>query len=290
VPRRADALAETPWAGETGPEERSEQLGVLLAPHFDRWWRSLGASDPFVVVVEGTDGGGALRGVLAAVPACASALRVVLVEPDDLARGRLAAANATAFHLEPAEQALGPLAPGESADDEAVVVPGRGPLVTALAAAPEVPGPSVALALGVLSTLPADVFEWRAGQWQEVRVAAGAGDELREVLVPAPPGNLPTMGVPDGWRVPRTQAAAEWLADTQARCAATQGAEGLVVVVDHLVTSTVDLAGPTPRPGVALDQIDPGATGRPRGDEALSPLVVVEWGASCAEDAPRKSL
>lgn len=103
------------------------------------------------------------------------------------------------------------------------------------------------LANELLDNLPFDLLEYRDGRWQEVLVgAAGDGDGLVEVLVPAPPDLAAEAdrlvpgapaGVAEGARVPRQRAAAAWL-----RQALGALQEGRVAVVDYADT-TAGLAG-----------------------------------------------
>src|SRR5262245_8344351 len=68
-------------SAEVGP-----LFGAVLARALDAWWMSAGSPRPFVVVEAGAGVGTLARSVLAARPACASALRYVLVERSALMR------------------------------------------------------------------------------------------------------------------------------------------------------------------------------------------------------------
>lgn len=70
--RRRDFLT----SPEVGP-----LFGAVLARALDAWWDELDRPDPFVVVEAGAGPGTLARRVFAATPACAGALRLVLVEP-----------------------------------------------------------------------------------------------------------------------------------------------------------------------------------------------------------------
>jgi SAM-dependent MidA family methyltransferase len=71
-------------AGRRGDFITSVEVGPLfaavLARAIDRWWDELGRPDPYLVVDAGAGTGTFARGLLAARPACAEALRLVLVE------------------------------------------------------------------------------------------------------------------------------------------------------------------------------------------------------------------
>jgi SAM-dependent MidA family methyltransferase len=77
----------------------------------------------------------------------------------------------------------------------------------------------VVLANELLDNLPVDLLEWRDGDWQEVRVAAGTrGGVLSEALVPAPPDAAAQAArlvagcrLGDGARLPLQLAAAGWV-------------------------------------------------------------------------------
>ncbi|HEX3540271.1 MAG TPA: SAM-dependent methyltransferase [Acidimicrobiales bacterium] len=177
-------------AGRHGDFVTSPELGSLFATAcasaLDQCWEDLRYPDPFVVVEAAAGVGSLSRDILAAEPACAPALRYVLVERSSPLR----AAQVAHLPIEPPESVLGPRvagAPDDTDDDEAKAQTGVGPLVTALAELPAVPFTGMILANELLDNLPVDLLEWRDHRWQEVRVAAaGEGPELVEVLVPAP--------------------------------------------------------------------------------------------------------
>lgn len=249
-------------------------LGAAVGGLLDAWWKEAGTPDPFPVVVEGPHVD-VVPAILDGATAARRALRLVVVVPAPADRGRLAAQ----VTLEPAQLVLGELVPGESADDEPVVVPGRGPLVTAIPDPPALGVRMVHLALLSLSALPADRWVWEDGRWWEVRVAAADGDgpELRQIRVPGspPPCVAPLAGEAERLVVPVSGAGAAWVADTRAET------RGVVAVVDLLRSSSAEMAGTVPARGIPLDQIDPGGTGRRRtGASAIGlppPLGVVEW-------------
>src|SRR3954447_13044889 len=55
-------------------------FGALVARALDGWWLDAGSPDPFLVIEAGAGRGRLAADVLAAAPACAGALRYVLVE------------------------------------------------------------------------------------------------------------------------------------------------------------------------------------------------------------------
>src|SRR5712671_2596136 len=68
-------------------------FGAVIARALDAWWAELGRPDPFTVVEAGAGAGTLARSILDARPACAPALRYVMVERSDalreLAAGRV---------------------------------------------------------------------------------------------------------------------------------------------------------------------------------------------------------
>ncbi|HLY83901.1 MAG TPA: SAM-dependent methyltransferase, partial [Acidimicrobiales bacterium] len=177
-------------AGRGGDFVTSPELGPLfaetMARALDRWWDELGRPDPFFVVEAGAGVGTLARDVLAVAPACSPALRYVLVERS----AALREAHVDRLALELPAFVLGASAPaGADSDDEGVrYVPAQGPMATSLAELPALTMTGVILANELLDNLPFDLVELRNESWQEVRVgAAGDGDELVEVLVPASP-------------------------------------------------------------------------------------------------------
>src|ERR1700730_16147251 len=105
--------------GRGGAFVTSPEIGPLFAETvaraLDRWWDELGRPDPFFVVEAGAGGGNLARGVGAPGPACAAALRNVLVERSAALRG----AQVERLELEVPAFVLGPSAPaGADSDDE----------------------------------------------------------------------------------------------------------------------------------------------------------------------------
>ena len=223
-------------------------FGALVARAADGWWEQLGRPDPFLVVDAGAGRGQLARDVLRARPACAGALRYVLVERS----AGLRAAQAELLPLEPAELVLGPAVPPEP-DEEPVAVPGSGPMVTALEALPAGPAIGVIVANELADNLPFRIVErTAAGGWNEIRVAeapsggdrsAPAGGarpptaDLRfaEIVFTAEEGLVAaaerlTEGhdIPVGARLPVPTALSGWL-----RSAAATLRRGVVAVIDY---------------------------------------------------------
>jgi SAM-dependent MidA family methyltransferase len=204
-------------------------FGALVARAVDGWWEQLGRPDPFLVVDAGAGRGQLARDVLRAAPRCAGALRYVLVERS----AALRAAQAEYLPLEPAELALGPAVPPEP-DEEPVVVPGSGPVVTALEELPAGPAIGVIVAIELADNLPFRIVERTAAGWNEIRVAE-AGGSFVEMCLPAEDGLAATVDrlvgghdIPVGARLPVPTALVEWL-----RSAAAMLRRGVIAVVDY---------------------------------------------------------
>lgn len=211
-------------------------FGAVLARALDTWWRELGEPDPFVVVEAAAGRGTLCRAVLDASPACAGALRYLLVERSE----RLRAEQASVVPVEPAFDVLGPVAPSDEEDDEgARVLPGGGPRAASLPSLPVGPWCGVVLANELLDNLPFSLLSWSGSAWEEVRV----DHELAEILVPAAPAlveeaeRLVPQPLAVGARIPLQHHAASWLRD-----ACSVLSRGRVVVVDYAVESTASLA------------------------------------------------
>ncbi|HZJ26369.1 MAG TPA: class I SAM-dependent methyltransferase, partial [Acidimicrobiia bacterium] len=197
-------------------------FGALVGRALDEWWDQLGRPDPFLVVEAGAGRGRLAREILRSEPACAAALRYVLVERSPALR----AAQRELLAIEPEEDALGPFvsAPGDEVPDP---IPGCGPIVTALDELPGSPFEGVVLANELLDNLPFDVVERTERGWDEIRVGLAAG-ELSEVSVPAADALIPAFDVPVGSRLPVQRALEEWIGQAGAVLR-----RGVVVVIDY---------------------------------------------------------
>ena len=217
----------------TSPEVGS-LFGTLVARYLDDAWRRLGEPDPFVVVEAGAGRGKLAADVLSAVPACAPALRYVLVERAAILRTE----QRRLLRIEPADEALGPVLrsadpdedepqrsrgrrPGRRSvatqeDDE--LAPGTGPIVASIDELPGIAFEGVVVANELLDNLPVRIVERSDGRWVEVRVGL-AGDDLVEVLIDADLGLAAEADVVAaaaplevGGRLPVPTAIADWLA------------------------------------------------------------------------------
>jgi SAM-dependent MidA family methyltransferase len=210
-------------APEVGP-----LFGTVLAGAIDGWWRELGEPDPFVVVEAGAGPGTLARTVLATPPACATALRYVLVESSAPQRAR----HGQHLPLDPAAFAFSP-----QDDDSPMPQPAdRGPIVVSLADLPRLAAPCVVIANELLDNLPFDLWERRDGSWWQVLVSS----RLEEVVVPLdPPAWLADLDAPEGARVPVQDVARRWVLDALALARPDDG--GRLVVFDYCAT-TAELA------------------------------------------------
>jgi SAM-dependent MidA family methyltransferase len=213
-------------------------FGRLVARYLDQRWQAMGRPDPYVVI-EAAAGRGALAiAVLAAEPACAPALRYVLVERSEQLRER------QHEHL-----ALGHpfdvLGPEHDPEDTTATTLGtaQGPLVCSLADLPATAVTGVVIANELLDNVPFRLAQHTPGDgaaWSEVRVTIEGG-RLVELLVPVAEdlerrlGQLAPMA-PPGARVPVQDGARDWLAR-----ALHVLERGSALVIDYLST-TAELA------------------------------------------------
>jgi SAM-dependent MidA family methyltransferase len=204
--RRGDFIT----SPEVGP-----LFGAVVARALDTWWREAGSPDPFVVVEAGAGAGTLARSVLLAAPACAPALRYVLVERS----ARLRARHGEHLALESAAHAF---APDHDENEEGGVLDlPTGPIVVSLEELPRVVA-SVVIANELLDNLPIDLLQREGDRTCEVRVGLD-DDRLVEVLIPS------DSSVEFG-RVPVQAAAARWVREARAL-------GGRVVVIDYADTT-----------------------------------------------------
>lgn len=173
--------------------EAGPLFGRLVARMADRCWEQLGRPDRFTLLDAGAGRGTLARSVLAARPACARALRYVLVE------------RSAALRIEHSPLLARP--PGPCAAVESV---------------PDLPTEAfegLVVANELLDNLPVRLLERTADGWAEVGVAvpdAGALADLSEALVPAVPelaarADALAPEAPMGGRLPLADAAVAWV-------------------------------------------------------------------------------
>src|SRR3954452_749575 len=159
-------------AGRSGDFLTSPEVGplfgVLVGRAIDAEWVRLGRPDPFVVIEAGAGRGALARSILGAEPDCIAALRYVCVERSPVLR----AAMEDALPIEPAPNVFGAVIHGEDPDDEAAVVSGGGPVVTALDDLPLVPVTGMVIANELLDNLPFRLLERTGDSWSEIFVGA----------------------------------------------------------------------------------------------------------------------
>ncbi len=198
--RRRDFLT----SPEVGP-----LFGAIIARALDGWWEELGRPSPFHVVEAGAGPGTLARTILAARPACADALDLVLVEVGE------------------SQWATHPAGTTSRAD-----LPVTGELGD---------GPVIVLANELLDNLPVALAERTGGTWAEVVVAAEDGDDglvfahrpLTEVKRQWCDRHAPHAR--DGARIPVQAEAATWLGEALA-LVAPHG--GRVVAIDYARTTS----------------------------------------------------
>ncbi|MCU4183205.1 hypothetical protein K6U06_02445 [Acidiferrimicrobium sp. IK] len=285
----ARRMGPLPWSalGPRPPIAEPPEMAGWLAGTLDGLWRELGEPDPWVVVDAGAGDGARAPAVLGQDPACAPALRWLLVEdsPGAEASQRAAlqraalqrvtsrrAGLAPVGHeggragpdgpvLEDPALVLGPAVAGDDPDEAPASPPGIGPLVASLRELPGGLSVAAVVAVGWLGRLPADRFEWRAGKWWEIRLAAGRGDVLDEMLVDAGGRGPDRPASADGERVFVPVSARRWLAAARRVASA-----GTVLAVDLFSPDRLPLdgLGAAPRHTGAL----PGR---------LAPFIAAQW-------------
>ena len=254
-------------AGRRGDFLTSPEVGPLFAVvvgrALDAWWAELGRPDPFVVVEAGAGAGTLARDVIRSAPACAPALRYVLVERSATLRAR----QGERLSLEPPAWVLGPVGPNGAGwgwgphpgEEDGVGAPagpeghgagsrhltGKGPLATSLAELPAERMTGVVVANELLDNLAFRLLERAESGWVEVRVAEADG-RLAEALVPAAPhiaaeAERLAPAAPLGGRIPLQHQAVGWL-----RQALALVGRGRVVVVDYADTTPSLASRPWP--------------------------------------------
>ena len=207
-------------------------FGAVFARALDTWWQELDRPDPYVVIEAGAGRGALAKAVLDAAPACAAALRYVLVERS----AQLRSLQGELLPLELPAFVLGPVVTSDDPDDERSHATGTGPLVTSLAELPAQPVTGVVFANELLDNLAFLLLERTADGWSEVRVGEEKG-ALAEVAVPASAelsaeADRLAADAPAGGRIPVQLEAREWL-----RAALAVVEMGRVVIVDYADTT-----------------------------------------------------
>lgn len=203
-------------------------FGAVLATALDTWWEELGRPDPYVVADCGAGPGTLAVAILAAKPACASALRLLLVE------------KSSAFRQVHAHRPL-PLVSATEMLVSGVAALGKGPLCASLPLLPECEL-HVVVANELLDNLAFDIVERGERSWSEVLVGS-TSEGFHEVLLPASNGNrvLAEGLVPDapvGTRIPVLVGAHVWVAEVFRHLVS----GGRLVCIDYGAT-TKELAG-----------------------------------------------
>jgi SAM-dependent MidA family methyltransferase len=215
-------------------------FGAVLARALDRWWDEAGRPDPWVVVDAGAGPGALSRSILAAGPACAPALRLVLVERS----AQLREGYAEHIELEQPSFVLGPVQDDTAEGDDGLALQaGVGPLVTSLAELPALHLRGVVLANELLDNVPFRLLERTADGWAEVRVGEEHG-ALVEVLVKTDEGTALRAqrfapAAEPGARIPLQDGAVGWLREALERVE-----RGRVVVIDYGATTSELAARP----------------------------------------------
>lgn len=235
----------------------ADEIGAWQSAVVDRLWDEAGRPDPFTVVQVAAGDGAVAMSMLDGperAPACAGALRLVLVEPDPTLRER----HAGRLPVEAPALFLGPVAASPDPDEDPVPVTGIGPIVTSLAELPVVRGYCVIVAVRWMSRFAHDLFEWRDERWYEVRLAAAdSGGALAPIAVALDPARSTQLEalVPADRRVPGARYAVREGAASWLRSALVAGELGWVVVADRWAETTAPLGGS--EPPLAMDHVAP---------------------------------
>ena len=227
-PLRASQLGRRP--GIRPDPAETAAVAAWLVDAADGSWHAAGCPDPYTVVVVSADDGELARHVLALGPECLRALRYVLVDPDGIGGGEPAqpgpppgmagrlALEEPAFLYPPS-----PVPTDDDADPDEPAPPARdvGPLLTWL---PDLPvagddrAAGLVVALGEVSGLPVDLFEWDGERWCELRLAAApdGSDRVEEIRVepgtgPAAAGAGPLAAGPEPGRYISAVGGVSWL-------------------------------------------------------------------------------
>lgn len=228
----------------TSPEVGSF-FGLLVGRALDQWWTELRRPDPYLVVDAGAARGRLAADILRADPACAPALRLVLVERSAAQR----AAQSELVALEPPHLAAGPSEVTDP-DEPPEPVEGAGPVVTSLHDLPAGSHVGVVIANELADNLPFRLVE-RAVSPRSPDLSEGAS---RPAVSPVAGAASPSAG---------------WL---EVRVGESRDDAGRFVEV--LVTADPDLAA-------AADDVLDGAPVSP-GDRLPIPTGLDAWLADCA--------
>jgi len=202
-------------------------FGAVLAAIIDDWWRAAGVPRQFTVVEPGAGPGTLAAAIRLAAPACARALRWVMVERTAAQRVR---------HVE----RLGAIDGLDGAVHDAAAA--RGPRLVSVGSLPDDFTADAVVANELLDNLPSRVLERTVHGWSEVWVAASGhpghlDEDLRVLPSQDAAAALASRLVPDaapGVRVPVQDAAAGWLAGALDLV----GPDGNVVVIDYADTTS----------------------------------------------------
>lgn len=202
-------------------------FGAVMAAAVDRWWLAAGSPATFTVVEAGAGPGTLAASVRLAQPACAGALRWIMVE-------RTAAQRVRHVERLGATDGLGDVLdrPLPRRSEPELVSVGRLPAGFVA---------DVVVANELLDNLPTRVMERTGAGWAEVWVDVGdVPGRLTETLLPLADDDEAAVSLdglvpaaPVGTRVPFQQDAARWLDDALSRV----GDNGTVVVIDYADTT-----------------------------------------------------